>query len=53
MSAKKNEATITEADVRKEHETSAKPGPHWVYLFAVLGAGLVAMLAFIAFLGGG
>jgi hypothetical protein len=51
MSAKKNEMTLTEEDVRKEHEKSARPAPHWVYLFGVLGTGLIAMLGLIALLG--
>lgn len=48
---RKDEATLTEEDVRKEHEREAKPGPHWAYLFGVLGGGLVVMLALIGFLG--
>ena len=51
MSPKKDETTLTEEDVRGEHERSARPGPHWVYLFSVLGGGLVLMLGLIAFLG--
>ena len=51
MSAKKDESRLTEEDVRREHQQSAQPGPHWAYLFGVLGLGLVAMLAFIAWLG--
>jgi hypothetical protein len=48
---KKDEATLTEEDVRKEHEREAKPGPHWAYLFGVLGGGLAAMVALIGYLG--
>jgi hypothetical protein len=48
---RKDEATLTEEDVRKEHEQAARPGPHWAYLFGVLGGGLVVMLALIGFLG--
>ena len=49
--SRKDEATLTEEDVRREHEREAKPGPHWAYLFGVLGGGLVVMLALIGFLG--
>jgi uncharacterized membrane protein YdcZ (DUF606 family) len=51
MSAKKNETTLNEDDVRKEHEKTARPAPHWAYLFGVLGAGFIAMLGLIALLG--
>jgi hypothetical protein len=52
MSAKKSELTLTEEDVRAEHEQSAKPAVHWAYLFGVLAGGLLLMLALIAVLGG-
>jgi hypothetical protein len=50
--SKKNEATITEEDVREEHQVSAKPAPHWAYLFGVIGGSFLLMIALIAFLGG-
>jgi hypothetical protein len=46
-----NDATITEEDVRQEHQQSARPGAHWVYLFGVIGGSMLLMLALIAFLG--
>jgi len=52
MSPKKDETELTEDDVRAEHHKSAQPGAHWLYLFSVLGGGLLLMLALIAFLGG-
>ena len=52
MTASKDETELTEDDVRAEHHKSAKPAAHWVYLFGVLGGGLVLMLALIAILGG-
>jgi hypothetical protein len=51
MSPRKDESTLTEEDVRGEHERSARPSAHWIYLFSVLGGGLIAMFALIAFLG--
>jgi hypothetical protein len=51
MSRREGETTLTEEDVRNEHEHSARPGPHWAYLFGVLGGGLVLMLGLIVFLG--
>jgi hypothetical protein len=53
MSAAKVETELTEDDVRAEHHGSAQPIAHWIYLFSVLGGGLVAMLALIAYLGSG
>ena len=50
---RKNEATISQDDVRAEHLKTVKPGPHWAYLFGVLGGSLVLMVALIAILGGG
>ncbi len=47
-----NESTITEDDVREEHDQSARPGPHWLYLFAVLIGSFVLMVGLIAYLGG-
>ena len=48
---KHDETTISEDDVRAEHLQSARAGPHWAYLFGVLGSSLVLMLALIAWLG--
>ena len=50
---KKSETNLTEDDVREEHLKAVKPGPHWGYLFGVMGGSFVAMVAFIAILGGG
>ncbi len=47
----KNEKTITEDDVRKEHLASVRPGPHWAYLIAILGGGVLLMLLLIAVMG--
>ena len=46
-----SEKTLTEDDVREEHRTSARPGPHWAYLLGVLAGGMVLMLGLIALLG--
>jgi hypothetical protein len=46
-----SERTLTEDDVRNEHRESARPGPHWAYLFGVLLFGLVLMLGLIALFG--
>ena len=43
---------IDEERVRDEHLQQVNPAAHWVYLFGVVGGGLVAMLALIAWLGG-
>ena len=51
MTPAKDETELTEDDVRSEHHRSAKPAAHWLYLFAVLGGGLVLMVAFIALIG--
>jgi hypothetical protein len=53
MTAPHAETELTEDDVRSEHEQTAKPAAHWIYLFSVLGGGLLLMLALIAYLGGG
>ncbi len=50
---KKDETNIREDDVREEHLATVRPGPHWAYLFGVLGGSFLVMVAFIAFLGGG
>ena len=39
-------------EVRKEHLAEVNPAAHWAYLLAILGGGMVAMLALIAWLGG-
>jgi hypothetical protein len=46
-----SEKTLTEDDVREEHNQSARPGPHWAYLFGVLGVGLLLMLGLIGLFG--
>ena len=48
----RDETTVSEQDVRTEHLAAVRVGPHWAYLFGVLGFGLLGMLALIAFLGG-
>ena len=48
---KKDETSLTEDDVREEHLKSVRPGPHWGYLFGVLGGSFVVMVVFIAWLG--
>ena len=52
MSAKKDETTLTERDIYEEHQREVRPTVHWVYLFSVLGGGLLLMLGLIAILGG-
>lgn len=52
MSTPKDEAKLTEQDIYEEHQRSVNPTAHWIYLFGVLGGGLVLMVAFIAVLGG-
>jgi len=52
MSAQKDETTLTENDVRREHMRAVKPGPHWAYLFGVIGTSVLLMIAFMAFLEG-
>lgn len=47
-----SEREIDQEQVREEHLKEVNPGAHWVYLLAVLGGGLVAMLGLIAWLGG-
>lgn len=50
---RKDEQTITEEDVRHEHLGSVNKSAHWAYLFGVLAASFVLMIAFIAVLGAG
>jgi hypothetical protein len=50
--AKKNEAQLTEDDVRNEVMDAVNVGAHWAYLFGVLGGGFLLMVALIAVLGG-
>ena len=52
MTAAQDETELTEDDVRSEHHQSANPAAHWLYLFGVLGGGLLLMLALLAYLGG-
>jgi hypothetical protein len=47
-----DELEITEDDVRLEHLEDVNQWAHWAYLFGVLGAGTLAMVLLIAFLGG-
>jgi hypothetical protein len=51
MTTTKDETQLTEDDIYEEHQRSVKPTAHWIYLFGVLGAGLLAMLGLIALLG--
>ena len=51
MSARKDETSLTEEDIYKEHQRTVKPMAHWAYLLGVLGGGLVLMVAFIGLLG--
>jgi hypothetical protein len=43
---------IDKERVREEHLKEVSPAAHWAYLVGVIGGGLVAMLALIAWLGG-
>lgn len=47
-----SEREIDQERVRQEHLEQVNPAAHWAYLLAVLGGGMVAMLAMIAWLGG-
>jgi hypothetical protein len=47
-----SERTIEREKVREEHLAEVNPPAHWAYLIAVVGGGLLAMLALIAWLGG-
>ncbi len=49
----KDERTITDEDVRREHQLAVNKAAHWAYLFGVLGVSFVLMIAFIAALGAG
>ena len=46
-----DELEITEDEVRVEHLQEVNQVAHWAYLFGVLGAGSLAMVLLIAFLG--
>jgi hypothetical protein len=46
-----SERGIDRERVREEHLAEANPMAHWAYLLAILGGGLVAMLALIGWLG--
>ena len=41
---------MTPETVEREHLAEISQGAHWAYIAAVLGFGLVAMLAFMAIL---
>lgn len=45
-----SELDLTRDDVREEHLAEVNQPAHWLYLFGVLGGGLVLMVAFIALL---
>jgi hypothetical protein len=47
-----SERTIDREKVRDEHLAEVNVLAHWAYLIAVVGGGLVLMLALIAWLGG-
>ena len=47
----KDERNLTEDAVRTEHLREVHVGRHWAYLGAVLGGGLLLMIALIAALG--
>jgi hypothetical protein len=47
-----SERDIDKEKVREEHLAEVNPGAHWAYLLGVVGGGLIAMLALIAWLGG-
>lgn len=47
-----SEREIDREHVREEHLKEVHAGAHWGYLVGVLGGGMVAMLALIAWLGG-
>ena len=47
-----SERTIDREKIREEHLAEVNPPAHWAYLIAVVGGGLVLMLALIAWLGG-
>jgi hypothetical protein len=47
-----SERDIDKEKVREEHLAEVNPAVHWTYLLGVVGAGLAAMLALIAWLGG-
>ena len=46
-----SEIDLTEDDVREEHLAEVNQSAQWLYLFGVVGGGLVLMVAFIALLG--
>jgi hypothetical protein len=47
-----SEREIDRERVREEHLDEVNPAAHWAYLLGVVGGGLIAMLALIAWLGG-
>ena len=46
-----SERDIDKEKVREEHLAEVHPAAHWAYLAGVVGGGLIAMLALIAWLG--
>jgi hypothetical protein len=48
-----SELDLTEDDVRDEHLAEVNQPAHWLYLFGVLGLGVVLMIGLIAALGAG
>ena len=48
-----SEVDLTEDDVREEHLAEVHEPAQWLYLFGVLGSGLVLMIVLIALLGAG
>ena len=51
MPQKKDEAQIQQEQVREEHLGEVQIGAHWAYLFGVLLASFLLMVALIAWLG--
>ena len=47
-----SERDIDRERVREEHLKEVNPAAHWMYLLGVVGGGLIAMVALIAWLGG-
>jgi hypothetical protein len=46
-----NDRTITENEVRDEHQRAVKVPAHWAYLFGVIVGAFMLMVLFIAVLG--
>jgi hypothetical protein len=47
-----DERTLTEDQIRTEHEADVNVRAHWLYLVAVLVGGFLLMVALIGLLGG-